>query len=78
MNRGQLTLAAASGGNTTPEAFAAQWDFIAANFERLFTEPEHIAPLRQAIGHQGGRERARIAMKQMIEIAPQGVDPAHQ
>jgi len=34
---------------SAPEDFAAQWDFIAGHFESLFTEPEHIAPLRQAI-----------------------------
>jgi type I restriction enzyme S subunit len=33
----------------TPEEFQQQWDFIAAHFERLFTAPEHIAPLRQSI-----------------------------
>jgi len=33
----------------TPKEFHAHWSFIAQHFDTLYTEPEHIAPLRQTI-----------------------------
>lgn len=33
----------------TAEEFNAHWAFIAGHFDLLFREPEHVAPLRQAI-----------------------------
>ena len=33
----------------TSTEFNARWDFIAQRFDTLFTAPEHVAPLRQAV-----------------------------
>lgn len=33
----------------TPEEFHERWTFVAEHFDTLYSEPEHIAPLRQAI-----------------------------
>jgi type I restriction enzyme, S subunit len=33
----------------TPADFNARWNFIAEHFDLLYSEPEHVAPLRQAV-----------------------------